>query len=261
MELNEVLISQSIIEAYFKEMLDYLNTDVSVVGAGPSGMVAAYYLAQKGYKVAIFEKKLNPGGGMWGGGMMFNKIVVQEKGKEILDEFQINYQQSKPGYYVADSIETTSTLISKTTQAGAKFFNLITVEDVMIHNERVDGLVLNWAPVQSNKLMVDPLVIKAKFVIDGTGHPAELLQIMSQKMKIELETPTKGIPGEKSMNAMEGEKDVVENTKEVYPGIYVIGMAANAAFGSHRMGPIFGGMLSSGKRAAELISQRLTKSK
>ncbi|GAH69977.1 unnamed protein product, partial [marine sediment metagenome] len=45
------------------------------------------------------------------------------------------------------------------------------------------------------------------------------------------------------------EKKIVENTKEVYPGLIVAGMAANAVCGTHRMGPIFGGMLLSGKRA------------
>ena len=53
------------------------------------GLTAGYYLAKAGFKVALFEKKLSMGGGMWGGGMMFNRIVVQEESKRILDEFGI----------------------------------------------------------------------------------------------------------------------------------------------------------------------------
>ena len=58
------------------------------------------------------------------------------------------------------------------------------------------------------------------------------------------------------MNADIGEKTVVENTKEVYPGLFVTGMCANAVFGSQRMGPIFGGMLLSGKKVADLILKK-----
>jgi thiamine thiazole synthase len=47
-----------------------------------------------------------------------------------------------------------------------------------------------------------------------------------------------------------------ENTKEIFPSVYVAGMAANAVFGSPRMGPIFGGMLISGRMAAQMISER-----
>ena len=54
-----------------------------------------------------------------------------------------------------------------------------------------------------------------------------------------------------------GEKEVVENSKEVFPHVYVVGMAANAVFGSHRMGPIFGGMLLSGKKVAKEILEKL----
>jgi len=34
-------------------------------------------------------------------------------------------------------------------------------------------------------------------------------------------------------------------------------MSANATFGSYRMGPIFGGMLLSGKKVAELIAKKI----
>ena len=54
--------------------------------------------------------------------------------------------------------------------------------------------------------------------------------------------------GEKSMEAEQGELQTVANTREVYPGLYVSGMAANAVYGGYRMGPVFGGMLLSGKR-------------
>jgi len=59
------------------------------------------------------------------------------------------------------------------------------------------------------------------------------------------------------MWAERAESMVEDNTKEVYPGLFVVGMAANAVFGSPRMGPIFGGMLLSGKNAAEMIIEKL----
>ena len=61
----------------------------------------------------------------------------------------------------------------------------------------------------------------------------------------------------RDMNADIGERTVVENTKEIYPNVFVAGMAANAAFGANRMGPIFGGMLLSGKKLASMLIDRL----
>ena len=42
-------------------------------------------------------------------------------------------------------------------------------------------------------------------------------------------------------------------THEVYPGLVVGGMVANAVHGGHRMGPVFGGMLRSGRKAAQTL--------
>lgn len=261
MKLNELTITRAIVERYSQKFIEYSDVEVAVVGAGPSGLVASYYLAKAGLKVALFERKLSIGGGMWGGGMMFNEIVVQEEGKDILDSFEIRTNEYEPGYYTADAIECVTTLGSQATKAGVKIFNCISVEDAIIREGRVTGLVIIWSPVEIAELHVDPLSIKAKYVIEATGHPLELLNIIERKSDIRLNTPTGRIMGERSMWAEEAERSILENTCEICPGVYVCGMAANAAFGSPRMGPIFGGMLLSGKKAAEEIIAALAKQK
>ncbi len=251
--MDEVVISRAIIESYTKDLLEAMELDVAIAGAGPAGMTAAYYLAKEKVKTAIFERKLSVGGGMWGGGMMFNKIIVQDEGKEILDEFGVVATQYQKGYYVINALELASTLCSVAVKAGVRIFNLISIEDVVIReNDKVSGLVLNWSTVPLANLHVDPLAIRSKLVIDATGHDCEICRLVTEKVGGKLRTATGDIMGEKSMWAEIGEKKVAENTKEVYPGVIVAGMAATAVFGSPRMGPIFGGMLLSGKKAAQL---------
>ena len=258
--MDEVTISKAIAESYIKDLLEAMELDVAIVGAGPAGMTAAYYLAKEKVKIAIFERKLSAGGGIWGGGMMFNKIVVQPEGKEILDEFGITATEYQKGYYVANAVEVASTLCSLAVKAGARIFNLISVVDVVIREaDRVSGLVLNWSPVSIANLHIDPLAIRSKLVLDATGHDCEICRLVTEKVGGKLRTTTGKIIGEKSMWAEVAEKKVPENTKEVYPGLIVAGMAATAVFGSPRMGPIFGGMLLSGRKAAKLAIELLKK--
>jgi len=256
MALSEITISKAIIDRFSKKFMDCLEVDVAVVGGGPAGLVAAYFLAKGGKKVALFERKLSIGGGMWGGGMMFNEIVVQTEGKEILDLFDVRTEKYKPGYYTADALEAVTTICSKTVKAGVRIFNCMTVEDVMIRDGRVMGLVITWSPVEMTGLHVDPLSITAKHIIDATGHDTEVLHVIERKADVKLYTETGKLMGERSMWAEKAEKLTVENTREICPGVFVAGMSANAAFGGPRMGPIFGGMLLSGRKAAELILKK-----
>ena len=135
----------------------------------------------------------------------------------------------------------------------------MTVEDVLFREDRVAGVVINWTPVNLAKMHVDPLVVCAKYVLDAGGHHAELTAQVARKAGVKLNTPTGEIVGEKPMWAEEGERTTVENTSEVYPGLYVSGMAVNGVYGSFRMGPIFGGMLRSGEKAAQLMLDALKK--
>lgn len=253
----ETIVSRGIIDSYFEKLKNNLEVDVAIVGGGPSGLIAAYYLAKAGKKVVLFDRKLAPGGGMWGGAMMFNDIVVQEEAMPIIKEMGVTYKTYEKGTYVMDSVHTTSALIYNATQAGAVIFNCYSVEDVVFKNERVSGVVVNWAPVMRERMHVDPLTIMAKAVLDGTGHDCEIANTVARKNGVRLNTPTGGVVGERSLAVEEGERTTVENTKEIYPGLYVSGMAANGVSGSFRMGPIFGGMLLSGKKTAELIIENL----
>ena len=255
--LNEVTISRGIIDAYMKKLSDALELDVAIVGGGPSGLVAGLYLAKAGKKVAMFDRRLSIGGGVWGGGMMFNEVVVQEEGKAVLDDLGFSYQAFQPGYYTLDSVYLASGLVYKAVSAGLRIFNLVAMEDVVIKGGRVAGLVINWGAVETLKWHVDPLTLHAAYVLDATGHPANVAEVLVRKMGVKLDTATGGLVGEKSMEAETGEMDTVNNSREVYPGLFVSGMAANAVCGGYRMGPVFGGMLLSGQKIARTLIERL----
>jgi len=255
----EYQISSGIVDSYFHKFKKILNVDVAIVGGGPSGLLAAYYLAKSGQNVVLFERKLAPGGGMWGGAMMFNEIVIQHEALPIVKELGIDHKLYTDGLYVIDSLQATSALIYHASKAGATLMNCISVEDVVIQNNRVSGVVINWAPVHREKLHVDPIIILSKAVLDATGHDCEVAKILERKNGIKLNTPTGSVIGERSMSVYEAEKNTIENTKEVFSGLFVSGMAANGVSGSFRMGPIFGGMLLSGKKISEIITSSILK--
>jgi thiazole biosynthesis enzyme len=255
--IEETIISRAIIESYLRDLLDAVESDVVIGGAGPSGLCAGYYLAKSGCRVVLFERTLKLGGGMPGGGIMFNRIVVQESACKILDEFGVRYEEYKPGYFVAHSLEATAALVDKAIKAGVKIFNLMTIEDVIVHAHAVSGVVINWSSVEMAKLHIDPVSFKSKAVIDATGHASEITRIVEKKTGGALLTPSGKIEGEKSMWAEAAEQFTVENTREVFPNLYVSGMAVNAVFGGPRMGPIFGGMLASGRKVAEIVKNKI----
>ena len=259
MELNEIIISQAIISRFARKLSEGLDLDVAIIGAGPSGLVAAYYLAKGGTRVALFERKMSIGGGMWGGGMLFNEIVIQQEGKRILDEFGVSSEKFQEGYFTADSVETVTCLCAAACRAGVRIFNGISVEDLMVRENAVVGLVINWTAVEMAALHVDPLAVRAKFVVDATGHPAEVVQVLQRKNQVALKTPSGRFHGERSLWADAAERSTVANTGEIYPGLYLAGMAVNATLGGYRMGPVFGGMLLSGEKVAKLLVERLKK--
>lgn len=257
--ISETHVTRLIVERFAKEFLADSELDVAVAGAGPSGITAARLLAAAGWKTAVFERNLHVGGGMWGGGMLLPRIVVQQEACHLLEEVGVNLEPTGGGYYTADSVECVSKCTAAAIDAGVRIWVGMAVEDVMIdERDRVRGVVINWGAVQKAGLHVDPLAIAAKVVIDGTGHDSEVAQTIGRKIPgAKFNTPTGNVMIERPMNSDVGERSIVELTREVYPGLIVAGMAANAVAAAPRMGAIFGGMFLSGQKASQLASELL----
>src|SRR6056297_3216508 len=128
MNIDDVMVTKTIFNRFAKEFPDIFEVDVAIAGAGPAGLVAAKTLAEAGKKVVLFERKLSIGGGMWGGGMMFNEIVVQEPAVRILEEFGVRSSRYGQEYYTADAVEAVGTLVGEAVRAGLLIFNCISVE-------------------------------------------------------------------------------------------------------------------------------------
>jgi thiamine thiazole synthase len=259
MPLSEIEVTRGIIERFTSDFLESLQLDVAIAGGGPSGMTAAYFLAMEGLNVAVFERNLHVGGGMWGGGMLFPRIVIQQAAADLVRGFGVKLEPFKEGYFVGDSVETVSKCTAAALDAGARVWVGVSVEDVMIReNDRIAGVVLNWRAVELAGMHVDPLAVEARVVIDATGHDCNVVRTVARKVPgARLLTEKGAVVGEKPMWAEVGESEIVENTREVYPGLLVTGMAANAVIGSPRMGAIFGGMFLSGEKVARLATETL----
>jgi thiamine thiazole synthase len=250
---GEKEVTRAIVEGFMRDFQEYTEADVIVVGAGPSGLMASRELARRGVKTLVIERNNYLGGGFWIGGYLMNKVTVRAPAQKVLEELGVPYVESSRGLYVADGPHACSKLIAAACDAGVKFLNMTLIDDVVIRENRVAGVVVNWTPVSAlprEITCVDPVGLEAKLVIDATGHDAAVVRLLERRGLIK-------VPGYGAMWVERSEDLVVEHSGEIYPGLIVTGMAVTTAYGLPRMGPTFGAMLLSGARAAEVAYEKL----
>ncbi len=255
-------LAKIIIEKSMDRLAKNMKVDIIIVGAGPSGLTAAWFLASNKYRVLVVERGLGVGGGIRGGSILLPVALIQEgEALEIIRSAGVNYYSGgADGIYVVDPIETMLKIAVKAIDAGASIWPGVFVEDLITRGRseelRVTGVLVNWSPVIESGWHVDPLYIEARAVVDATGHDGYLVKLLVKRHpELKLE-----VPGMSSGNVWEGEREVVERTGMVIPGLYVAGMSVAELYNVNRMGPILGGMLVSGRKVAIQISEDLGKS-
>ena len=251
---SESQITKAIISSFAEDMEEYAESEVIIIGAGPSGLMCARELAQKKVKVLIVERNNYLGGGFWVGGYLMNTITVRAPGQKILDELNIPYKKYSESLYITPGPHACSKLIASACEAGAKVLNMTKFDDIVLREgNRVGGVVINWTPVSAlprEITCVDPVALEAKLVIDSSGHDAVVVKKLEERGLIK----TLGFG---AMWVEKSEDLVVEHTGEVHPGLVATGMAVSTTYGLPRMGPTFGSMLVSCKKGADVAYELL----
>ncbi|KAK9762093.1 thiamine metabolism- protein [Basidiobolus ranarum] len=106
---------------------------------------------------------------------------------------------------------------------------------------------------------MDPQVMESKVVVSSCGHDGPFGATGVRRL-VEIGLIDK-MPGMRALDMNASEDAIVALTREIVPGMIITGMEVAEASGTARMGPTFGAMMVSGRKAADLVLAKLNKNK
>ncbi|KAL0468245.1 Thi4 family domain-containing protein [Neurospora intermedia] len=271
--IRESTVSRAMTRRYFADLDAHAETDIVIVGAGSCGLSAAYVLStlRPDLRITIVEAGVAPGGGAWLGGQLFSAMVMRKPADVFLDEVGVPYEDEGDYVVVKHAALFTSTVLSKVLQRpNVKLFNATTVEDLItrkhhaesssssddgeaedVDKVRIAGVVTNWTLVSmhhDDQSCMDPNTINAPVIISTTGHDGPF-GAFSVKRLVSMKQMER-LNGMRGLDMQSAEDAIVNNTREIVPGLIVGGMELSEIDGANRMGPTFGAMALSGVKAA-----------
>ena len=190
--------------------------------------MASRDLARMGARTLVVEQNNYLGGGYWVGGYMMNPVTVRAPAQKIWDELEVPYRRISDGLYATWGPHACSKLVAAACDAGVRFLQLTKFDDLVLKNNRVCGVVVNWMPVSAL-----PMPVAVKRMMD------------------------RGYVKWKGMDPMwveGGEDSVVNYTDEVFPGLIAVGMSVTETNGLPRMGPHSDLCFYLAKREQKLLS-------
>ncbi|XP_044973121.1 thiamine thiazole synthase 2, chloroplastic-like [Hordeum vulgare subsp. vulgare] len=258
--MKESVASREMTRRYMTDMIADVNTDVIIIGTGSAGLSCAYELSKDpSVNIAIVERSVSPGGSGWLGSQLFSAMVVRKPAHLLLDEINIEYDEQEDYVVIKHAALFTSTLLSRLlAQPNVKLFNAVVVEDLVVKENRVAGVITNWALASMNqdiKSHIDPNVMEGKIVVSSCGH--EGLFSANGVKRLEDIGTINTMPRMKALDVNTAEDAIVSLTREVVPGMIVAGIEVAEIDGPHRMLPTFGATIISGQKAAHLALKAL----
>lgn len=191
-------------------------------------------------------------------------MVVRKPAHAFLDELDVEYEDEGNYVVVKHAALVTSTLLAKVLSApNVKLFNAVAAEDLIVREnpngeKTVNGVVTNWTLVSlhhGTQSCMDPNVMEAKMVVSSTGHDGPMGA--SGVKRLEKLGMVPKCPGMAALDMNLAEDKIVENTREIVPGMVLCGMEVSEVDGAPRMGPTFGAMYASGIKAAKIVNETL----
>ncbi|KAG6890629.1 hypothetical protein C0995_006605 [Termitomyces sp. Mi166 len=242
--IEESQVARAMIKRYFNTMYERSVSDVVIIGAGSAGLSCAWQLAT------------------------MRPEIIRKPADGLLRELGVEYEDEGGFVVVKHAALFTSTLLSQVlAKPNVTLFNATAVEDLIVHEDfrgeqRVAGVVINWTLVALNhdtQSCMDPNTITAPIIISATGHDGPMgafsaKRLISAGLKKELGNM-------RGLDMNRAEPTIVNNTREVFPGLIFAGMELSEHDGSNRMGPTFGAMIASGIKAAHVASKIFSSSK
>jgi NADPH-dependent glutamate synthase beta subunit-like oxidoreductase len=181
-----------------KRRHDY-GKKIAVVGAGPSGLSCAYFLAIDGYKVTVFEKQKSPGGMLSFGIPAFRleKDVINAE-IDVLRELGIEF---KTGVEVGRDIS----LADLRAQGYEAFYLAIGAQGgrkLKIEGEDAEGVISGVDFLREINLG-SPITLKGKTVVVGGGNVA--IDVARSAVRVGAETALYCLESREEMPALEEE--------------------------------------------------------
>lgn len=142
---------------------------IAVIGAGPAGMSAAFYLREMGYPVTVFEKEVRPGG------MLMNGIPSFRLEKNIIEAEIVVLREMGVEFKCGVEIGKDITLRQLRQQGYKAFYIAIGAQagrKVGIPGEDAEGVRTGVEFLREVNLNEDSIKLKGRTVIVGGGNVA-----------------------------------------------------------------------------------------